>query len=205
MPFFILLISGCVPKIVYNLRDVSVKPDIKMSSLDKIPSTIGIFVPDEFKNHKFNIQEKTFRGTIEVGRSIMIPFYSAVSSVFDGVVFIEDYTPGSELKDAELQLVLFPKIDDFNWMFRAAGPLSRMEARFTLSCEFYNLDGHIVHKVAVSGERSNSTMDMAFSGLSTLESAEMPTRQVFEDVLNQLPAKILSDREKLESITIGHN
>ena len=193
------LLCGCVPKITHNLREISVNPNLQIPSGDKMPLKMAIFAPEEFKNYTFPINQETFKGSIEVGRSIMVPFYSVMSSLFVNVVYLEDFFPGTKLDDPELQLVLLPKIDHFQWKFISLGPASQMEAQFTLSCEIYDPTGHLVHRVTQSGIRSNSTLSMAFSGLNAVESAEMPTLLVLEAVLNDLSSKISANREKLVS------
>ena len=196
---------GCVPKIIQDFRVITVKPNIQVSSKDKIPCRIGLSIPDAFRDHTFIIHQEAFRGTIEVGKSITVPLYSAISSIFEGVVFLEDYSPGRELPNPEVPLILLAKIDEFQWKFIASGPASKMEATLTLACEFYDPGGHLVQRITASGRRSESTMAMAFSGLSSVESAEKPTRQVFEDVLHDIPLNILAEKQQLESIAKRHS
>jgi hypothetical protein len=187
---------GCSLKITHNLREISVKPQIQAAT-EKIPARAGVYLTEDFKKFTFPIEQSGFRGTVEVGKSITMPLYGVLSSVFESIVFLETFTPGAPPQNSELQLVLFPQIDHFQWRFKNMGPASRMEAQLTLSCEFFDAAGRPVHKIIESGVRSESTVSMAFSGLNAVESAEKPTRLVFEDVLNGLPSKILADRLKL--------
>ena len=196
---------GCIPKIIQDFRVITVKPNIRISSRDKIPCRIGLFIPDTFRDHTFIIHQEAFRGTIEVGKSITVPFYSSISSIFEGVVFLEDYSPGRKLTNPEVPLILLAKIDEFQWKFRASGPASKMEATLILDCEFYDPGGHLVDRITTSGKRSESTMSMAFSGLNSVESAEKPTREVFEDVLHDIPLKILAEKQRLEAIAKRHS
>ena len=190
---------GCSLKITHNLRDVSVKPQIQVAT-EKIPVKAGIYLSEDFKKFTFPIEQSGFRGTVEVGKSITIPLYGILSSIFESIVFLENFAPGAPPQNSEVQLILFPRIDHFQWQFKSMGPASQMEAQFTLRCEFFDPAGQPLHEVVESGVRSESTLSMAFSGLNAVESAEKPTKLVFEDVLNRLPSKILGDRVKLERI-----
>lgn len=197
----VLFILGTLAGIgcTHNLRQISVKPQIQAAT-EKIPARTGVYLTEDFKNFTFPIEQTGFRGTVEVGKSITMPLYGILSSVFESIVFLETFTPGAPPQDSELQLVLLPQIDHFQWKFKNMGPASQMEAQLTLRCEFFDAAGRPVHKIIESGVRSESTLSMAFAGLSTLESAEKPIRQVFEEVLNRLPSKILADRVKLEKV-----
>lgn len=200
--FLCLPVVACIPKITHNLRDISVTPQLDYSSRSgKVPVDIEIYMSDEFKYHVFDItEEENFKGTIMVGKSLAMPFYNTISSLFNSVVLLEEYTPGKPASDEEARVILVPKIDNFVWDFIPLGPASKMKAALTLRCEFYDATGKQVHVISVSGERAESTVAMAFDGLNAVESAEKPTRMVVEDVLGELARRIMSERKRLETI-----
>jgi len=186
-----LLLSGCI---IQNFGDISVKPEVPAGGGDAVPLRAGLFFSEDFRSRRFNIHQHNFRGNIEVGRSLMPPVYALASSSFRSVVFLESFTPGSPPPVRDLDVVAVPRISEFQWFFHHKGPASEMEARLTLAFEIYDANGRLRHTVVSSGARSNSTLSMAFSGLSSLQSAELPTRQACEDVLRDMAAKLASER-----------
>lgn len=97
--FLCLPVVACIPKITHNLRDISVTPQIDYSSRSgKVPVDIEIYMSDEFKYHVFDItEEENFKGTIMVGKSLAMPFYNTISSLFNSVVLLG---PASKMKAA---------------------------------------------------------------------------------------------------------
>ncbi len=186
-----LLLSGCI---IQNFGDISVKPEIPAASSEAIPLRAGLFFSEDFRTRRFNIHQHNFRGNIDIGRSLMPPVYTLASSSFQSVVFLESFTPGSPPPVQGLDVVAVPRISDFQWFFHVKGPASEMEARLTLAFEIYDAGGRLRHTVVSSGARSNSTLSMAFSGLSSMQSAELPTRQACEDVLRDMAAKLAAER-----------
>ena len=193
----VMLLSGCI---VQNFGDISVKPDTPATADGAMPLRAGLFFPEDFRNRRFNIHQHSFRGNIDIGRSLMPAVYALASSSFRAVVFLESFVPGSPPPVRDLDLVVVPKISDFQWFFHLKGPASEMEARLSLVFEFHDPDGRLRHSLISSGSRSDSTLSMAFSGLSSLQSAERPTRLVCEDVLKDMAAKLATDRGKILAV-----
>ncbi len=207
----LLFLTGCTKGMTtVNFREITIEPKFTTQQTEKIQAGVGLFLPQEFKDYNYRIEQHgigklaNYEGDISIGRNTSLAFYQMMSSLFSHVIILEKYNRENKLVDLDTTFVAVPKIELFDFKVPRTN-LSDYKVRLSLGCAFYDRNGSLITSIIKTAEKNIG----AFSALSkdggAHEAVKTLVQDAFEDAIGQIAHQIIKDRSKFSAYNIRSN
>lgn len=107
----ILLLGAC------GAKQVVVQGDFPQPLMSKQPVTLGVFYPEDFRNHEFFDEAKGRSDSdwlVKTGEAQVAMWNTLFDGMFERVVFLEE-APDTDAKASGVDAILIPRVDELQY------------------------------------------------------------------------------------------
>ena len=107
-----LLLTAC------GAKQVTVKGDFPQPTMSRQPITLGVFYPDEFRNHEFYDEAKGRAESdwlVKTGDAQMSMWNTLFNGMFERVVFLDEMPGETAASEPDVDAVLIPEVEELQY------------------------------------------------------------------------------------------
>jgi hypothetical protein len=174
------LTAGCAP------TRFETQTDIPLPLIEKIPVTVGVYVPPEFRDKVYEEKrEGGFEYSIGLGKAQSAGFMRIMEAMFARVVTVSSPSAAAAT-DPEIRGVLVPQLDDYAFVTPLDSGMKVYAASLKYTIRLYSPRGELAESWTFTGYGTHPASSIPGQGDEALASA---TRLAMRDAAAKLAAE----------------